>query len=277
MYKADHRSKIAFIGGGNMAAALIGGLCAHGWPANKLRVAERDDERRRWLVDKFGVQGYSKVADAADNANAIILAVKPQQMADAVNDLIPPPDCTVLSIAAGTRMETIRLWLGPDCAIIRAMPNTPALAGAGATGLYAEAGTPASARALAELLVNSVGLSFWVDGEDQLDVVTALSGSGPAYFLLLVEIMTQAATAMGLPPVIAKGLARQTLIGTARLLEQEPESPGALRERITSKGGTTAAAVRILEKGGFHTIVESAMLEAAKRSRELGSAMSNRT
>lgn len=263
--------KIAFIGGGNIATALISGLLARGWSPELLAVAEKDIRRRQSLVTELGIRVYAKAVDAAEGAQVLIIAVKPQQLEDAIRGLRILPGSVVLSVVAGIRIDTLRRAIGPDGIIVRAMPNTPALAGAGATGLYIDHRDHEAARSLATTLLNAVGTTYWVDKEDDLDIVTALSGSGPAYFLLLTETLTEVATALGLPRETAAGLAQQTLIGSGRLLESSSEQPEILRERITSKGGTTAAALRALESGGFHAIVETAVHQAVKRAAQLGS------
>lgn len=262
--------RIAFIGGGNMAAALIGGLRAHGWPATQLVVAERDAGRRDWLMRTLGVTAADDATRVVDGAAATVLAVKPQQMGEALGGLRLPAGSLVLSIAAGIRIDNLRGWLGEDVALVRSMPNTPALVGAGATALYAPAGTAEAARRLAQTLTDSVGLSCWVDSESQLDAVTALSGSGPAYFFLLAEAMAEAGIALGLAPAVAAALARQTLVGAGRLVAAETTGLATLRQRVTSKGGTTEAALARLETAGLRTIVKQALDAAAQRSHTLG-------
>jgi len=265
---------VAFIGGGNMAAALIGGLRAHGWPASQINVAERDADRRDWLTRELGVNARADAATAIDGAAATVLAVKPQQMAAAVDGLRFSAGSLVLSIAAGIRLDSLRDWLGADLALVRSMPNTPALAGAGATALYTPPSTSTAARQLAQRLVDSVGISCWVEREDLLDAVTALSGSGPAYFLLLTEAMATAGAALGLTRDTATTLARQTLIGSGRLLEADAADVATLRARVTSKGGTTEAALASLENAGLRAIVHNALSAAARRSLELGATAS---
>lgn len=266
----SEQPKVAFLGGGNMAAALISGLLAQGWPAEHFRVADKDVGRRHFLAAELGVKVFSDVVHAAEEAEVLVIAVKPQQLEDAITKLRIAPGALVISVVAGTRIGTLRRALGSDCAIVRAMPNTPAIVGAGATGLYTENHDRDWARPLATTLLNAVGVTYWVDKEDDLDIVTALSGSGPAYFLFLTETLTQVAIDLGLPSEIAAGLARQTLIGSGRLLEGSSEQPEILRNRITSKGGTTAAALNALESGGFRAIVETALRQAAMRAAELG-------
>lgn len=268
--ETSKRPKVAFIGGGNMATALVVGLLARGWPPELLPIVEKDPGRRLYLTKELKTPVYAEATPAADGAQVIVLAVKPQQLDEAITGFRVTSSGIVLSIVAGTRIATLRRAVGPHCVIVRAMPNTPALAGAGATGLYTENHDDGTARSLATTLLNAVGTTYWVDRENDLDIVTALSGSGPAYFFFLTETLTRVAIDLGLAPDTAAGLAQQTLIGSGRLLEKTSEQPEILRERITSKGGTTAAALASLESGGFHAIVETALHQAVNRAAELG-------
>ncbi len=263
---------IAFVGGGNMAASLIGGLLAAGQPAAQLRVAEIGAERRDWLAREFAVSVHERAADAVTGAEAIVLAVKPQQMRDALAGLNLLPGTVVVSIAAGLRIATLRRWLGDGPHYIRTMPNTPALLGAGITGLYATLDTPAPAREIAETILRAAGECVWLDDEAQIEAVTAVSGSGPAYFFLLAETMRNAGVALGLSPDTAAKLAQQTFIGAARMAEGDVDV-AELRARVTSKGGTTEAAVRTLESGGLHELFRNALSAAAQRGTELGTAL----
>ncbi len=256
---------VAFIGGGNMAAALIGGLRAHGWPASQINVAERDADRRDWLTRELGVNARADAATAIDGAAATVLAVKPQQMAAAVDGLRFSAGSLVLSIAAGIRLDSLRDWLGADLALVRSMPNTPAQVYDVAVVSPLQAAPKLSAR-----LDNTVLLKR----EDLLDAVTALSGSGPAYFLLLTEAMATAGEALGLTRDTATTLARQTLIGSGRLLEADAADVATLRARVTSKGGTTEAALASLENAGLRAIIHNALSAAARRSLELGATAS---
>ncbi|MEW6166886.1 MAG: pyrroline-5-carboxylate reductase [Pseudomonadota bacterium] len=260
---------IAFIGGGNMAASLIGGLLAAGRPAASLRVAEIGAERRDWLAREFGVEVSPDTASAAAGARAVVLAVKPQQMREACAGLRLAPGTVVVSIAAGVRLDSLRRWLGDAVHCVRCMPNTPALLGAGITGLCAPAQTPADARRLAEELLRAAGDCVWLDDEAQMDAVTALSGSGPAYYFLLTEVLREAGVRLGLAPGVAARLARQTFIGAARMAGGEADV-AELRRRVTSKGGTTEAAVAHLQAAGLQRIFDEALAAAARRSAELG-------
>jgi pyrroline-5-carboxylate reductase len=264
------QSNIAFIGGGNMAAAMIGGLLAAGHKPAHLRVAEPTSERAAWLRDQFGIRVESLAANVVNGAQAIVLAVKPQQMAEALQGLQLDAQTTVVSIAAGVRLSSLREWLGDRVHLVRCMPNTPALYQKGITGLYTNASTPANARALAETVLKAAGQICWLEQESDLDAVTALSGSGPAYFFLLTEVLREAGIQLGLSPDVAARLAQQTFIGAAEMANKTGIDVATLRAQVTSKGGTTEAAVKSLESDGIRAIFERALAAAAARSKELG-------
>lgn len=261
---------IGFLGGGNMASGLIGGLRAGGHPGERIVVVEVDRERGRSLHQRFDVR--LGVAQTLGEADIVILAVKPQQLQGALQGVLLRSDATVISIAAGISCASLAAWLGGRGQIVRSMPNTPAMVGAGATALFAPARTGARARAQAETLLSGAGITAWVDDEALLDSVTAVSGSGPAYFFLLAEAMQAAGVRLGLPPETAARFARQTLIGAGRLAEAASEPVASLRAQVTSPGGTTHAAISRLETAGFHTMVAEALEAAAQRARELGRA-----
>ncbi|HEX4896190.1 MAG TPA: pyrroline-5-carboxylate reductase [Solimonas sp.] len=264
---------IAFIGGGNMAASLIGGLIAAGHPRASLRVAEPSAERRDWLQRELGIEAAEQASAITAGASAVVLAVKPQQARAACDGLRLDPGTVLVSIAAGLRLESLRRWLGGEVHYVRTMPNTPALLRAGITGLYAPPETPVPARQLAEQILATAGECVWLDAEEQMDAVTALSGSGPAYFFLLTEVLREAGEKLGLSPTVAAQLARQTCIGSARMVEG-PTDVVTLRANVTSKGGTTEAAVRQLEAGGLRTLFADALTAAARRGGELGDQLS---
>ena len=264
-----HR-KIAFIGGGNMAASLIGGLLKAEYPAACIRVAEPDGARAKVLKRNFGVDVKSAASEIVSGAEAIVLAVKPQVMADVLRDLKPDPGTAVVSIAAGVRLETLQRALGPKMHYVRTMPNTPALYGAGITALFAPPKTPANVRGLAETILRAAGAIVWLDREEDLDAVTALSGSGPAYYFLLTEALRDAGIALGLAPDTAARLAKQTCIGAGRMVAESEIDVGALRAQVTSKGGTTEAAVAYLESAGLRQIFREALAKAAARAAEMG-------
>lgn len=265
--------KIAFLGGGNMAAALIGGLLKTGWPATQIVVAEPVAARADWLRAEFGIGVHGAGADLPTDADALVLAVKPQQMAVALTGLSLKPGAVAVSIAAGVRLNTLQRLLGPQVAYVRTMPNTPALLGAGITGLFAAADTPAPARSLAERLLAAAGACVWVDEESQLDAVTALSGSGPAYFFLLVEALRDAGTALGLSAEVSAQLAAQTCVGAARMVGESGLDAAQLRANVTSKGGTTEAALNHLESAGLRAIFKQALHQADARAKALGDAL----
>ncbi len=264
---------IAFLGGGNMAAALIGGLLKTGWAASNIVVAEPLAERADWLRREFGVTVVAAGHALPPEADALVLAVKPQQMAAALAGLRLKPGAVVVSIAAGVRLATLQRLLGPTLAYVRTMPNTPALLGAGITGLFAPEGTANEARALAQQLLTAAGACVWVDTESQLDAVTALSGSGPAYFFLLVEALREAGTQLGLSAEVSAQLAAQTCVGAARMVGESGLDAAVLRANVTSKGGTTEAAVNHLESAGIRAMFAAALQQADARAKALGDAL----
>jgi len=265
-------SRIAFIGGGNMARSLIGALVGAGTGADSIVVAEPDPTLRGALASDFGVATHADNAGAVAGADTIVLAVKPQVLRDvclALGTAIGEAKPLVVSIAAGIRIDQIETWLGRKLPVVRAMPNTPALVGAGATGLIANVRVDASARARADAILGAAGRTAWIDDEALMDTVTALSGSGPAYFFLLVEALEDAAVAQGLPRETARLLASQTCLGAGRMLVESGEAPAKLRERVTSPSGTTAAALATFDAGGFRKLVADAVDSATRRGREL--------
>ena len=266
---------IAFIGGGNMARSLIGGLRRAGTPADALRVAEPVAALRDALARDFGVVAFARGEDAARAADTWLLAVKPQAMREVCTSLASLAQARkplVVSIAAGITSAQLDRWLGGGQAIVRCMPNTPALLGAGVTGLHANAAVGASQRELAAALLASAGGTVWIDDEARMDAVTAVSGSGPAYVFLLAEAMVDAGIAQGLAPEAARVLALQTILGAGRMLVEGDAGPGELRRRVTSPGGTTQAAVETLEAGGFRDLVARAIDAATQRGRALSAA-----
>ncbi|HET6914411.1 MAG TPA: pyrroline-5-carboxylate reductase [Rhodanobacteraceae bacterium] len=262
----------AFVGGGNMARSLISALIGHGADATTIAVAEPRADARDELARDFGVRTFSDNADAVAGAGCVVLAVKPQMMRKVCEHLAEPLRETrplLISIAAGVRIEQLERWLGAHLAIVRCMPNTPALIGAGASGLCANARVGAAQRALAERILNAAGIARWIDDESRMDVVTALSGSGPAYFFLLVEAMEDAAVQLGLPRDTARALAVQTCLGAGRMLAEGGESAATLRARVTSPQGTTQAALDAFAQGGLRELVQRAMAAATRRGGEL--------
>ncbi len=267
-----HHTRIAFIGGGNMARSLIGGLIRAGTFRTALTVGEPGAGLAAALSHDFGVAAGPDNAVAVDGAAAWVLAVKPQVMkavCEPLRDLAQANKPLVLSIAAGIRTEQIERWLGGDAAVVRCMPNTPALIGAGAIGLYSNARVSAGQHALAERILGAAGATAWIDDEALMDTVTALSGSGPAYFFLLVEALENAAVAQGLPRATARELAKQTCLGAGRMLCEDGATPAELRQRVTSAGGTTQAALDSFAASGFSAIVARAVAAATTRGREM--------
>ena len=262
--------KLAFIGGGNMAAAMIGGLIQKGFAASDIKVAETSPERRAWLESGFGVGTHANAAEVIA-ADVIILAVKPQQLAEVLRALPPlQPEQLVLSIAAGVRAADISRWLGGHPAVVRAMPNTPALVGAGIAGLFALPGVTTTQSAQAGSILEAVGHAVWVEQEAQIDVVTAISGSGPAYVFYFIEALERAGIDLGLPPDTARLLTLQTFFGAAALAIKDKSPPAELRARVTSKGGTTERGLIALEEGGVAYAIGLAARAAAERAAEMG-------
>ncbi len=264
---------IAIVGGGNMGRALVGGLIRQGTPAGSIRVGEPEQTARVALQRDFGCFVAGDNATCVLGADAVVLAVKPQLAAPVVTALAPrlrAERALVISIMAGIRIDSLESWGGTEVALVRAMPNRPALVGAGATGLFAKEKVSSAARALADEVMRSVGAVVWLNSEEDLDVVTALSGSGPAYCFLLAELMMQAAVNLGLEPHAAHRLAVETLHGAGVLAHSSAGDLGRLRADVTSKGGTTEAALKVLAgEQGLAALVQRAMDAAAQRSREI--------
>lgn len=266
---------LAFIGGGNMARSLIGGLLAQGCPPASIRVAEPVPPLREALHADFGVATFERAAQATEGAATWVLAVKPQVMRDVCSSLAAQAQLTrplVVSIAAGITAGQLDRWLGGGQSVIRAMPNTPALIGQGVTGLFASAEVSTAQRTHAELLLRAAGPTAWIDNEQLMDAVTAVSGSGPAYVFLLAEAMQAAAERLGLPFGTARLLVCQTIAGAAAMLTQSTEAASVLRARVTSPGGTTQAAIESFQSSGFEAMVDAAIEAATRRGRELSDA-----
>jgi pyrroline-5-carboxylate reductase len=263
---------LAFIGGGNMARSLIGGLVKQGCDPRRIRVADPSAEQRALLTARFPVHATADNTEAAQGAGLLVFAVKPQMLRGAAEGLaatVRAERPLVVSIAAGVMEPDLRAWLGGEAAIVRAMPNTPALLGAGAAALYANPRVTPAQKVLAESLLKAVGTALWIEDESLMDAVTALSGSGPAYFFLLMECMEAAALELGLPADTARRLTLQTAYGAARMALESGESPAALRRQVTSPGGTTAAAIGAFEAAGLGAIVTRALTAARDRGRQL--------
>jgi pyrroline-5-carboxylate reductase len=261
---------IAFIGGGNMATAIIGGLLRQGRAAASILVIDPVAEQRQRLSDTLGVRTAAGPDEALRSATTVVWAVKPQQFKDAAaSHATLTAQALHYSVMAGLRSEDIARLLGTP-RVVRAMPNTPALIGQGMTGLYARPEVSAEERAAVQAMVEPTGQWLWLDAEAQLDAVTAISGSGPAYVFYVIEAMMQAAQDMGLSAEQGKQLAVATLGGATALAAQSPDSPTVLREKVTSKGGTTYAALSSMEAAGVKTALVTAMRAAQQRAAELG-------
>lgn len=261
---------IGFVGAGNMANSLIRGLLAKGVSPQNLIAADIEPGKLETLKTECGIQTADSLEIAA-SVDVLVMAVKPQHMASACQQLSSSlqPQSLVISIAAGITIAHLQDWLGQGLALVRCMPNTPALIGKGATGLYANKHVSAEQKQLAEELLTAVGLALWLDGEDGIDTVTALSGSGPAYFFLLMEALEESAVSMGLDADTAKKLTYQTAVGAAELAVRSNSSIAELRRQVTSPGGTTEKAMQQFESGDFRNLVRQALLAAQNRSREL--------
>lgn len=268
--------KIAFIGGGNMARSLIGGMANAGSDKPQIIVSDPVTEVVQTLVADFGVEGAADNQHAVNSSDIVVLAVKPQQMHTVVSALKGSLDGKLLiSVAAGVRCTDIHSWAGSDTmALVRCMPNTPALLQCGATGLFASNSVSKAQRTMAEQILSAAGAVAWVEDEAQLDAITALSGSGPAYFFLLMEAMTESAVTLGLPKELASQFAIQTAVGAARMASEGDIEPAQLRRNVTSPAGTTEAALNSFAGNEFNNIVKQAMQAANDRAVELGNDLS---
>jgi pyrroline-5-carboxylate reductase len=263
---------LGFIGAGNMAGSLIGGLIADGYPVSEIWVSDVDGAKLKDLANRFGVHTSEDNRIVAERVDILVLAVKPQIMKPVVEALAPVVQDrrpVLVSIAAGITEAALDRWAGGGAAIVRCMPNTPALVRTGATALHANDRTTPMQRNQAEAILRSVGLTVWVNDEALLDAVTALSGSGPAYFFLMMEAMEEAAVALGLDRSTARLLSQQTALGAGRIAIESEEPPAELRRRVTSPGGTTERAIAAFENGNLRELVGEAMRAAALRAAEL--------
>lgn len=263
---------LAFIGGGNMARSLIGGLITNGFAADNIHVADPSNETLQTLTNLYPVRTFTDNTAAIADAEVVILAVKPQQLQAVTRQLSPnwQKDKLLISIAAGIRLDDISRWLGQEqAAIVRAMPNTPSLVQAGATALCANEHVKTAQHELAESILRAVGLALWVKHEQQMDAVTALSGSGPAYLFLVMEAMQTAGMELGLPEDTARLLALETAFGASKMALESEESACVLRQRVTSPGGTTERALDEFEHGDLRGLFSKALTAAASRADEL--------
>jgi len=264
--------KVRFVGAGNMATSLIGGLLNRGFMPSQITASDPGGHQRQAVTEKFGVQTFGENNSHFGIPDVVILAVKPQIMKKISLDIagsIFETNALVISIAAGIKIEHLEQWLSPATAIVRTMPNTPALIGEGATGLFANNNVTKEQMHLTEGIMDSVGISHWVDEEFKIDVVTALSGSGPAYFFLFMEYMQKTAVELGLNPEVAAKLVEQTALGSAILAQRSPDDVSVLREKVTSPNGTTEAALKSFESNGLEEIIKQAINAANDRSIQL--------
>jgi pyrroline-5-carboxylate reductase len=270
--------KIGFIGGGNMASSLISGLIASGHSPQDLWVSDINQDALKVLAKNLNVNTSTNNDDIINAVDVVVLAVKPQILSTVAKNATPSiqqKQPLVVSIAAGISQQSLSQWLGNNIAIVRCMPNTPALVLTGATALHANAQVTAEQHDLAENIMRSVGIALWVNDESELDVVTAVSGSGPAYYFLLMEAMEKAAIEMGMNEVTARLLVQQTALGAAKIALESSESPEQLRKRVTSPGGTTQQALETFEEGGFTALVSKALHAARDRSIEMSKQTEN--
>ena len=269
---------IGFIGGGNMAASIIGGLINDGFPAANICVAEPNDTARGQLAASFGVRTEVDNTLIAHDVDVLVLAVKPQVMKSVtqqIADTVQTQKPLVISIAAGIRGSDLSDWLGGKVAVVRSMPNTPALVQSGAAGLFANAQVSDTQREKAESILRAVGITVWLESEQQIDAVTALSGSGPAYIFYVIEAMENAGIKLGLDASIARRLAVQTAFGASKLALESSDDPALLREKVTSPGGTTERALQALKDGGLEGIFMQALQAANDRAAELADQLAN--
>ena len=263
---------IAFIGGGNMARSLIGGLIAAGTPSRTIAVSEPQTELRNNLQEDFGINDRADNISAATGARVIVLAVKPQVLQEVVaplGTLVSEHQALLVSIAAGITSPSIERWAGGQPALVRVMPNTPALVGAGISALYANENVDEDQRKLAETIMSAVGKTVWIKDESLMDTVTAVSGSGPAYFFYVMQSINDAAVNNGLDAETARLLTLETALGAARLALESTEDPGTLQKRVTSPGGTTEAAINVLDSSGVSDAFQNAVSAARTRGGEL--------
>ena len=275
----DDSPNIAFIGGGNMARSLIGGLIANGHSAQAIWAADPATEQLQLLSSQFGINTAPDNPAAIQSADVVVLAVKPQilkNVATELADLVQQRQPLLISIAAGIREPDLRNWLGHNAAIVRCMPNTPALIQQGATALFANSFVSASQCQIAESILNAAGITVWVENETLLDSVTALSGSGPAYFFLVIEMLQRIGEDLGLSPEQARQLTLQTAVGATKMAMASDEDAATLRKRVTSPGGTTERAIEILQQGDVEKLFKQALTGAYERCAELSDLLGGR-
>lgn len=270
---------ISFIGAGNMASAIIGGMLENGYQGGDIWVSAPDDNHLQAIRKRFGVSVTTDNRYCAQQSDIIVLAVKPQVMADVCRDIAPMVQNTrplVVSIAAGLTADTIDQWLGGGLPLVRVMPNTPSLVGKGAAGLFANDRVTEEQKGMVQSVFESIGSALWVDDENLLHAVTALSGSGPAYFFLMLEALESAATEAGIAPETARELAIQTMTGAAEMAGRSEHDPGQLKRNVMSPGGTTEQAINTFEEGGLRELVKKAYGAAFTRSGEMAKELADK-
>jgi pyrroline-5-carboxylate reductase len=264
--------KIGFIGGGNMASCLMTGLIQSGFPAENIWVSDIAEQLLQKLKDNLNINTTTDNVHLAEHVDVVVLAVKPQVLREAAEQIastVQQKQSLVVSIAAGINQKSLKKWLGERIPIVRTMPNTPALVMSAVTALHANEFVSDAGKQLAENILRAVGITLWVESESELDAVTAVSGSGPAYFFLLMEAMEWAAVELGLNEDIARILVQQTALGAAKIALEAEESPAQLRQRVTSPNGTTEKALEVFEQGEFKQLVSKALHAARDRSIEM--------
>ncbi len=267
---------ITFIGAGNMASAIIGGLIKDGITAKNITAAARSQATLDRVASTFGIQTSSNNRDSISQADIVVLAVKPQQMqgvCDEIKDIIKVQQPLIISVAAGLTSGMFQQWLGHDICLVRCMPNTPSVVNAGASGLYATEQVSSDQKNSVEKLLSTIGIAEWVDDEALLDAVTAVSGSGPAYFFLMMESMIDAGEKLGLSRETAEKLCLQTALGAAKMAIASDEEVAELRRKVTSPNGTTEAAINSFENNGLRDLVDAALQAADTRSKTLAKEM----
>lgn len=271
-----NKPALAFIGGGNMATSLVGGLLEQGYPANKITVSDPVAENCNRLQQQFGIKTSSNNQETATNADVIVLAVKPQVMKQVAEELSAAlaHKPLIISIAAGIPLSSLQQWLGESTPIVRCMPNTPALVQTGAAGLFANSCVSETQKTFATEILGAVGISCWLEKEADIDAVTAVSGSGPAYFFLIMEAMEQVGIELGLSPSVSRQLTLQTALGAAKMAVESDVEPAELRKRVTSPGGTTQRAIETFMAGDITALFRNAMTGAVMRAEEMAREMS---
>ena len=272
-----NKPKLAFIGGGNMAASLVGGLLEKGFCSKNVTVSDPLKKNLNQLSQRFGVNTTSDNSVAVRNADLVVLSIKPQIMQSVCKALVAslknmPP---IISIAAGIPLESLERWLGKDTPIIRCMPNTPALVQTGAAGLFANSNVKQKQRDLAQEIFNAVGICCWLEKEDDIDLVTAVSGSGPAYFFLFMETMEKVAIDLGLSQEISRKLILQTALGAAKMASESDNNPAELRKQVTSPNGTTEKAIDTFIQKDILGLFDKAIGNAVKRAKEMAKETKN--